>query len=141
MNGSDIPFVGVKPVTTHILKSACMIIIISAPVAIENSNTFGLHANLNANFLTTLPSGIELAIGGGNPLSHPELILFLTRMKEQGVICNITVNEKHLIADNALIAKLIEQKLVWGVGVSITHASEQVVKFLKSYCKMERNLL
>ena len=41
MKGNEIPFVGVKPVTTHILNNACMIIIISAPVAKENSYMFG----------------------------------------------------------------------------------------------------
>ena len=41
MNGRDIPFVGMRPVTTHILKSAWRIIIITAPVAIEYSKRFG----------------------------------------------------------------------------------------------------
>ena len=113
----------------------------NCPMCHENSGTHGLHADLNAPFLTTLPSGIELAIGGGNPLSNPDLIPFLTRMKEQGIICNITVNEKHLIADNALIAKLIEEKLVWGVGVSITQASPQAVEFLKNYSNSVAHLI
>ena len=113
----------------------------NCPMCHENSGTHGLHADLNAKFLTTLPSGIELAIGGGNPLSHPDLIPFLTQMKNQGIICNITVNEKHLISDNALIARLIEENLVWGVGVSINEASPQAVKFLKSYSNSVAHLI
>ena len=113
----------------------------NCPMCHENSSTQGLHADLNAPFLSTLPSGIELAIGGGNPLSHPDLIHFLTRMKEQGIICNITVNEKHLIADNALIGRLVEEKLVWGVGVSITEASPQAVEFLTNYSNSVAHLI
>ena len=105
----------------------------NCPMCHENSNICGKHANLDAPFLNTLPSGIELAIGGGNPLSHPDLLPFLKRMKNSGIICNITVNEKHLLSNNALIDQLIEEKLVWGVGVSITKACQKTVNFLHSY--------
>jgi MoaA/NifB/PqqE/SkfB family radical SAM enzyme len=101
----------------------------NCPMCHENSNICGKHANLDAPFLNTLPKGIELAIGGGNPLSHPDLLPFLKRMKNSGIICNITVNEKHLLSNNALIDQLIEEKLVWGVGVSITEAHPQTVRF------------
>ena len=52
----------------------------NCPMCHENSGTHGLHADLNASFLSSLPAGIELAIGGGNPLSHPDLIPFLKRI-------------------------------------------------------------
>ena len=113
----------------------------NCPMCHENSTPHGLHADLNASFLSSLPAGIELAIGGGNPLSHPELIAFLERMKKAGIVCNITVNERHLIADNALIAQLINNKLVWGVGVSVTNASEKTVEFLRSYTNSVAHLI
>ena len=105
----------------------------NCPMCHENSSTNGKHANLNHPFLNTLMPGTELAIGGGNPLSHPDLIPFLKAMKERQIVCNITVNERHLIADNGLIDQLISQKLVWGVGVSITTANDKTVEFLHSY--------
>ena len=113
----------------------------NCPMCHENSGTHGLHADLNAPFLSSLPAGIELAIGGGNPLSHPDLIPFLERMKKAGAVCNITVNERHLIADYALIAQLIDKKLVWGVGVSVTNASDKTVEFLKSYSNSVAHLI
>ena len=64
----------------------------NCPMCHEKSSINGKHGNLNEEFLSTLKRGTELAIGGGNPLSHPDLIPFLTGMKEQGVICNLTVN-------------------------------------------------
>ena len=103
----------------------------NCPMCHENSNTLGAHADLTHPFLNTLQKGTELAIGGGNPLSHPQLIPFLKKMKDVGVVCNITVNERHLIANNALIGRLIEEKLVWGVGVSVTNAEKETVEFLR----------
>lgn len=102
----------------------------NCPMCHENSSVKGKHANLNLPIIKSLPSGIELAIGGGNPLSHPNLIPFLKELKKAGVICNITVNERHLIADNALIDQLISEKLVWGVGVSINDCNPKTIDFL-----------
>lgn len=50
----------------------------------ENSTPDGKHGDLSLPFLSTLRAGTELAIGGGNPLVHPDLIPFLERMKDQG---------------------------------------------------------
>ena len=86
----------------------------------EKSTPNGKNADLNQPFLTSLKKGTELAIGGGNPLEHNDLIPFLQRMKEQGIICNITVNQIHLIKNKILIQKLIDDKLIYGIGVSIS---------------------
>src|SRR5574344_2032907 len=56
----------------------------------ESSNSMGKHADiLSAKFLDTLQPYTELAIGGGNPLSHPDLIPFLDKLKEKHIIANI----------------------------------------------------
>jgi len=76
----------------------------------EMSNTNGLHGDLDVllDVIKELPSGVELAIGGGNPLSHPNLIPFLVELKKRGIISNITVNQSHLHQFNDLIIRLIE---------------------------------
>lgn len=86
----------------------------------EKSTPTGKNADLNHLFFNTLNKGTELAIGGGNPLAHKDLIQFLRRMKEKGIICNITVNQIHLINNKILIQKLIDDKLIYGIGVSIS---------------------
>lgn len=86
----------------------------------EKSTPNGKNADLNNLFFNTLNKGTELAIGGGNPLDHKDLVPFLQRMKEQGVICNITINQLHLIKNKLLIQKLIDEELVYGIGVSIS---------------------
>ncbi len=105
----------------------------NCPMCHEKSSVNGKHGNLNEEFLTTLKKGTELAIGGGNPLSHPDLVPFLIRMKEQGGICNLTVNEAHLLKYQALIEDLISQKLIYGLGVSIKAYNHYSVEFAKSY--------
>ena len=48
----------------------------------EKSNLEGQHADLDRllEVLSELPKGVELAIGGGNPLDHPDLVRFLIRV-------------------------------------------------------------
>ncbi len=88
----------------------------------ESSTTAGAHADLDKleEILAELPAGVELAIGGGNPLSHPHLVPFLEKMKVVGIICNITVNQGHLQTYRNLLSELIVNDLVKGVGISIT---------------------
>ncbi len=105
----------------------------NCPMCHEKSSVNGKAGNLNEEFLSTLKWGTELAIGGGNPLSHPDLIPFLERMKDRGVICNLTVNEAHLIKDRSLIDELISKKLIYGLGVSIKAYNQYAIDFAKAY--------
>lgn len=94
---------------------------LGCPYCHENSTRIGLHGLLNLLFLDTLQPGTELAIGGGNPLAHPLLKPFLKRMKDKGIICNITINQAHL--DDFDLGDL-----VYGVGVSVTHPLKEIPK-------------
>jgi hypothetical protein len=99
----------------------------------EQSSVLGKHGDLNANFLKTLKAGTELAIGGGNPLSHPELESFLKRMKEQKVVCSLTVNGYHLLKQKEFVSGLINNKLIHGLGISIQEYNEDIIDFAKTY--------
>lgn len=93
------------------------------PYCHESSTTAGVHGDLDKllDVLSVLPRGVELAIGGGNPLSHPDLIQFLEKAKAAGFICNITVNQAHVVGQYPhSIGDLVDRSLVYGVGVSIT---------------------
>jgi hypothetical protein len=90
----------------------------------EKSTQKGYHADLNrlVNVLLPLPKGVELALGGGDPTSHPELIPFLIKAKDIGWIVNITINHKHLKSRLPLIKQLITRNLIHGIGISFNHA-------------------
>jgi hypothetical protein len=87
----------------------------------EQSNERGKHGDLNklSEILSELPGGQECAIGGGRAQSHPDLIPFLQRCKEQGLIPNLTINKAHLSQDYSLLRRLIDEKLIYGIGISI----------------------
>lgn len=99
------------------------------PMCHENSSTKGAHGDLNAPFLDTLHPGMELAIGGGNPLSHPGLEDFLQRMKGNGIIANMTINEKHLLLEMDRVKRLMDQKLIHGLGLSLSSYDERTFAF------------
>ena len=91
----------------------------------ENSTVNGVNGNLRQlePMIKTLQPGTEVAIGGGNIFEHPDLVWFLELLKKQGVISNITVNQKHLYKNKDLLLKLVNEKLVNGIGVSMTDSS------------------
>ena len=104
---------------------------LNCPMCHELSSSSGKEGNLNSEFLNSLKKGTELAVGGGNPLSHKDLLSFLKRMKDKGIICNLTVNEKHLLKNMNLLQELIDNKLIYGLGVSLNVVNDEVVEFAK----------
>lgn len=89
------------------------------PYCHENSTVRGRHADLSALLSVTdsLPAGVELAIGGGNPLSHPELTIALADWKRSDKICNLTVNQKHLSSN--VLELVLKENLCYGLGISV----------------------
>lgn len=86
----------------------------------EMSTVEGLHGDLQLGIETLkgMPKGTEIAIGGGNPLSHPNLIEFLNKLKSMELIANMTVNTFHLNTFRDLILKIRCEKLIYGLGIS-----------------------
>lgn len=97
----------------------------------EGCTTNGKHGDLNAEFLNHLHPYTEIAING-NDLTHPDLIQFLNRMKEQKVIVNMTVNQKHFERKYDFIKGLSEQRLIHGVGISLHKMTEEFINLAKS---------
>lgn len=92
---------------------------LGCPMCAECSSPDGMHADLRHPIFDTIMPYTELAIGGGNPLEHPDLVWFLGRMKEKHVICNITVNAMHFMKSSGLIGNLAEHGFIHGIGVSV----------------------
>lgn len=63
--------------------------------------------------------------GGGNALAYPEIVQFLEKLKEHNVVANVTINQKHLRPYKDLICKLVAEKLVHGIGISLTDSSNE----------------
>lgn len=92
---------------------------VGCPYCHEDSTPDGKHADIFETIkkLQYLPPGIELAIGGGDPLSHPRLGRFLTLCKRQGFICNMTVNPQNE-DDWRTVWTLYNHDLIKSFGIS-----------------------
>lgn len=100
----------------------------------EGSTPDGKHGDiLNQKFLNTFYPYQELALGGGNVFEHPDLILFLENLKKQKVIANITVHQVHFMQNLELIRKMIKEKLVYGVGVSVSAPTNDLLSALSEF--------
>jgi MoaA/NifB/PqqE/SkfB family radical SAM enzyme len=102
----------------------------------ENSTPDGLHGDIiNLKFIETLLPYTELALGGGNPLTHPDLVPFLEKCKALKLIPSMTINQIHFMKPEyeELIDKLVSEKLIYGLGISLTRATDEFIARAKKY--------
>jgi hypothetical protein len=100
----------------------------------EDSSPNGKHGDiLNLPFIDTLLPYTEIAIGGGNPLTHPDLVPFLEKLKERKLIANITFNQYHFMDNIDFVQELVDKKLVYGIGVSMMYASDKFVECVSKF--------
>lgn len=103
------------------------------PFCYEGCTPNGRHGDiLNYKFLDTLHPYTELAING-NDMSHPDLIPFLSKLREKKVIANLTVNQIHFERHQSLIRKLVDEKLIYGLGISLKEPTEEFISLVKTY--------
>lgn len=88
---------------------------------------------LTSKFWETLKPYTEVAVGGGNPLEHPDLIAFLLKAKKLNLIPNLTVNQVHFMRNWAFLKFLCEQKLIYGLGVSLVDSSQEFINKVKEF--------
>lgn len=100
----------------------------------EGSTKNGRHGDiLNEKFIETLHPYQEVALGGGDATSHPDLIPFLQKLKDKKVIVNMTVNQKHFEQKQDLIRRLVNEKLIYGIGVSLVNPTDEFISLVKQY--------
>ena len=104
----------------------------NCPMCHEKSSEDGEYGKiLHHPFIKALHSGTELALGGGAVTYHPDLIPFLEELKEQGVLPSITINQREW--EETKIDYLINNQLIYGLGVSFTNVDDEVWDKILSY--------
>ena len=104
----------------------------NCPMCHEKSSEDGEYGKiLHHPFIKILHSGTELALGGGAVTYHPDLIPFLEELKEQGVLPSITINQREW--EETKIDYLINNQLIYGLGVSFTNVDDEVWDKILSY--------
>lgn len=101
----------------------------------ENSIVNGKHGDiLNLPFIDSMHPYTEIAIGGGNPLEHPDLYKFLELCKEKQFIPSMTVNQFHFMKYKEYLKALCDEKLIYGLGISLTNVHERdFIKNVKEF--------
>ena len=104
------------------------------PMCHEDSKPNGKHGDiLNVPFFDTLNPYTEIAIGGGNPLSHPDLVPFLEQLKSKKLIPSMTVNQVHFMKNLGLIEELVNKKLIYGIGVSLNSVNDEFIETILKF--------
>ena len=113
----------------------------NCPMCHERSSKSGLRGDLRHSIIDTFPAGMEVAIGGGNPLSHPDLLPFLEGLKRKGIIPNLTVNVIDLKKQRELVDRLIDSRLIYGLGVSCMAYDEYAVQYALTHPNVVLHLI
>ena len=104
------------------------------PQCHEKSNPNGKHGDImNLKFINTMLPHTEVAIGGGDPLTHPDFAPFLAKLKKHNLIANMTVNQWSFMQNLDKIDWLIENELIHGLGVSLNDPTKEFIEDIKKY--------
>lgn len=104
------------------------------PMCHENSTPDGKCGDImSESFIDKLHPYTELAIGGGNPLEHPDLVPFLEKCKRLNLIPSMTVNQFHFMKNKNFLKHLVEQRLIYGLGISLAHITDEFIEAVKEF--------
>lgn len=109
----------------------------------EKSNLKGVHGDSKRiiEFCKGLPAGAEIAIGGGNPLSHPDIEVICSKLTSMGIIVNMTINQMHT-ADFFGYKNEKLRKTIHGVGISYREKDNiDSVRSQLSYSHLKSNVI
>lgn len=92
----------------------------------ESATPGGNHARLETveEILADAQPGMEVAIGGGDPMAWPSLPAALVWMGDRGLVANVTINGAATHEDVHAIRALQDIGLIHGVGVSWVRGME-----------------
>ena len=74
--------------------------------------------------LYTFPGGVEVAIGGGDPIEFPFLEEALKILIDKKNVPSITVNTRTLAFNADRLLSILEKDLVYGLGISVSSPGE-----------------
>lgn len=106
----------------------------NCPMCYANCSSKGQNADFTKyfenGFFDSIHPYTEIAINI-NSVIHPGLTSFLKEMKERNIIVNATINQRDFEKHYDTIKSLIDQKLIWGLGISLTNVTEKFIKLYK----------
>lgn len=129
---NDLDFLRAETVESMDIK-ICNKCDMGCPQCHENSTPDGKCGDImSEGFIDKLHPYTELAIGGGNPLEHPDLKPFLEKCQRLNLIPSMTVNQKHFM-ESLLVDALYLNQLIYGLGVSLNSVNDNFIERLKLF--------
>ena len=99
----------------------------------EGCTSEGKHSDImNQKWIHSLHPYTELAING-NDLDHPQLDEFLEFLKDKKIIANMTVNQNQFMNNLNKIKSYIDNKLIYGLGVSLINPTDKFICEIKKF--------
>ena len=100
----------------------------------EGSTKDGKHSDaLHSPVWESFHPYTEVALGGGNLMEYPDLVPLLERLKTLKLIPNITVHQWDFEKNFDLIKKLSDEKLIYGLGVSLNRVTPEFIDKMKQF--------
>ena len=62
-----------------------------------------------------------------------EIVTFLLKLKKLNLIPNMTVNQRHFMENWAFLKFLCEEKLIYGLGISLVEPTYEFVEKVKEF--------
>lgn len=100
----------------------------------EGSTKDGKHSDaLHSPVWESFHPYTEVALGGGNLMEYPDFVPLLERLKTLKLIPNITVHQWDFEKNFDLIKKLSDEKLIYGLGVSLDKVTPDFIDKMKQF--------
>lgn len=103
---------------------------VGCPFCYRNCTPAGKHASYEdvRAVVETMMPWTEVALGGGSPIEHPDLDRILDLCSDNELLANITVHWTHFLKYHDRLMKMISDKKLFGIGVSIDHYDTEIVE-------------
>lgn len=114
---------------------------IGCPFCYRGCTKEGKHFRFDEKYLDSLDfkPGMEIALGGGSPIKHPDLDKFCEYFTKRGCIPNITVHWSSMQmvkgGDLEHLQRLQRDGLLHGIGVSVTSYDASTMRAMKYFLK------
>lgn len=104
------------------------------PFCHEGSTKDGKHSDaLHSPVWESFHPYTEVALGGGNLMEYPDFVPLLERLKTLKLIPNITIHQWDFEKNFDLIKKLSDEKLIYGLGVSLDKVTPDFIDKMKQF--------
>lgn len=105
------------------------------PMCYANCTPQGKHADFSKYeyLIDSLHPYTELALNGNQITDIPGLEDFLRKLKDKKVFANMTIHQRDFEKNVEYLKKLVNEKLIWGIGVSLENLIEPFIEQIKLF--------